>query len=47
MKYLFFNDKGEINAISTGFIFGGFVVTYICHYFYKKHIEVIEKYKIL
>jgi hypothetical protein len=42
-----FNDKGEMSPIFTGFLLAGFAVTYICHYFYKKHKEVIKKYKIL
>jgi len=42
-----FNDKGEMNPIFTGFLLAGFAVTYICYYFYKKHKEVIKKYKIL
>ena len=41
-----FNDKGNLNAVFTGFLFGGFAVTYICHHFYKKHKEAIRKYQI-
>ncbi|MFQ3180578.1 MAG: hypothetical protein ACI9Z4_000159 [Polaribacter sp.] len=41
-----FTDKGNPNAILIGFLFGGFAVTYICHHFYKKHLEAIKKYKI-
>jgi len=41
-----FNDKGNLNAVFTGFLFGGFAVTYICHHFYKKHKEAIKKYQI-
>ena len=40
-----FNDKGNLNAIFTGFLLAGFAVTYICHHFYKKHKEVIQKHK--
>jgi hypothetical protein len=41
-----FNDKGNLNAVFTGFLFGGFAVTYICHYFFKKHQEAINIYKV-
>jgi hypothetical protein len=41
-----FNNQGELNPVFTGFLFGGFAVTYICHHFYKKHEEEIKKYKI-
>jgi hypothetical protein len=41
-----FNNQGELNPVFTGFLFGGFAVTYICHHFYKKHEEAINKYKI-
>ena len=41
-----FNDKGNLNAVFTGFLFGGFAVTYICHHFYKKHKEALKKYQI-
>jgi hypothetical protein len=41
-----FTDKGNLNPAFTGFLFGGFAVTYICHHFYKKHLEAIKKYKI-
>lgn len=40
-----FNDKGNLNAVFTGFLFGGFAVSYICHHFYKKHKEAIQNYK--
>ncbi|WP_343328340.1 hypothetical protein [Polaribacter staleyi] len=39
----YFNDNG----VFLGFFSAGFAVTYICHYFYKKHKEAIKKYKIL
>lgn len=39
------NDQGEMSAPFTGFAFAGFSVTFICHYFYKKHQAVIKKYK--
>ena len=42
----YFTDKGNPNAILIGFLFGGFAVTYICHHFYKRHLEAIKKYKI-
>jgi len=42
-----FNDVGEMNPAFTGFTCGGFAVAFICHHFYKKHLEVIKKYKIL
>ena len=42
-----FNDEGEMNPAFTGFTSGGFAVAFICHYFYKKHLEAIKKYKIL
>jgi hypothetical protein len=41
-----FTDKGNPNAIFIGFTCGGFAVTYICHHFYKKHLEAIKKHKI-
>jgi len=41
-----FNDQGELNPVFTGFLSGGFAVTYICHHFYKKHLEAIKKHKI-
>ena len=41
-----FNDEGEMNAVYTGFTSGGYAVVFICHHFYKKHIEAIKKYKI-
>ena len=42
-----FNDEGEMNPAFTGFTSGGFAVAFICHYFYKKHLEAVKKYKIL
>ena len=42
-----FNDEGEMNPVFTGFTCGGFAVAFICHHFYKKHLEAIKKYKIL
>ncbi len=41
-----FNEKGNLEPVLTGFLFGGFAVTYICHYFFKKHQAEITKYKI-
>jgi len=41
-----FDQKGLLNPVFTGFVFGGYAVVFICHHFYKKHIEAIEKYKI-
>lgn len=41
-----FDDDRKLNPIFTGFLLAGFAVTYICHYFYKKHEEAIKKYKI-
>jgi hypothetical protein len=41
-----FNDKGNLNAVLTGILCGGFAVTYICHYFFKKHQEAINIYKV-
>ena len=43
----FFNDNGQLNAVFSGFVSAGFMVTFICHYFYRKHQAVVEKYKIL
>ena len=42
-----FNNEGEMHPVNTGFACGGFAVAFICHYFYKKHLEAIKKYKIL
>jgi len=42
-----FNDEGEMNPVFTGFTCGGFAVVFICHYFYKKHVEAVKQYKIL
>ena len=42
-----FNNEGEMNPVYTGFASGGFAVAFICHHFYKKHLEAIKKYKIL
>ena len=42
-----FNDDGSFIPFLIGFQSAGFAVTYICHYFYKKHKETIKKYKIL
>jgi hypothetical protein len=41
-----FNDDGMLNPVFTGFVSGGYAVVFICHYFYKKHQEAIQKYKI-
>jgi hypothetical protein len=41
-----FNDKGNLEPVFTGFLCGGFAVTYICHYFFKKHKEAINTYRI-
>ena len=41
-----FLKDGQVDALSTGFICAGFTVTFICNHFYKKHLEVIKKYKI-
>jgi len=43
----FFNDNGQLNSVSSAFVSAGFMVTYICHHFYKKHQAVVEKYKML
>ena len=43
----FFNDNGQLNAVFSGFVSAGFMVTFICHHFYKKRQAVVEKYKIL
>ena len=42
-----FNNEGEMDPVYTGFASGGFAVAFICHHFYKKHLEAIKKYKIL
>jgi len=42
-----FKDTGELNPVFTGFVCGGYAVVFICHHFYKKHEEAIEKYKIV
>ena len=42
-----FNNEGEMHPVNTGFACGGFAVAFICHYFYKKHLEAVKKYKIL
>ena len=42
----FLDHKGQISSIFMAFISAGFMVTYICHHFYKKHQAVVEKYKI-
>jgi hypothetical protein len=41
-----FNDEGEMNAVFTGFTSGGFAVVFICHYFFKKHEEAVNTYRI-
>ena len=41
-----FNDEGILIPFLIGFQCAGFTVTYICHYFFKKHKEAIKKYKI-
>lgn len=41
-----FNEDGSLIPFLISFQSAGFVVTYICHYFYKKHEEAIKKYKI-
>ena len=40
-----FQDEGNLHPIFTGFTFAGFAVTYICHYFYKMHQEVVHKFQ--
>jgi hypothetical protein len=40
-----FTDEGVLKAVNTGFTFAGFVVTFICHHFYKKHAAVIQKFQ--
>ena len=42
----YFNDDGSLIPFLISFQSGGFAVTYICHHFYKKHLEAIKKYKI-
>lgn len=42
----FLDDKGQLSSIFISFISAGFMVTYICHHFYKKHQAIVEKYKI-
>jgi hypothetical protein len=41
-----FNDEGEMNAVFTGFTSGGFAVVFICHYFFNKHEEALNTYRI-
>jgi hypothetical protein len=41
-----FNDEGEMNAAFTGFTSGGFAVVFFCHYFFKKHEEAVNTYRI-
>jgi hypothetical protein len=41
-----FNDNGSLIPFLISFQSAGFAVTYICHYFFKKHEEAIKKYKI-
>lgn len=41
-----FNEDGNLVPFLIGFQSAGFAVTYICHYFFKKHLEAIKKYKI-
>jgi hypothetical protein len=41
----YFNDEGNVNAIYIAFLFGGFAVTYIIHYFFKKHQETVSNHK--
>lgn len=43
----FLNSTGQINAIALGVSCAGFAATFSCHSFYKKHIEVIETFKML
>ena len=40
-----FKDNGEFNPVFTGFVCAGYTVVFICHHFYKKHLEVISKLK--
>jgi len=40
------NSDGSFIPFLIGFQTAGFAVTFICHYFYKKHKEAIKKYKI-
>ncbi|MBG7612012.1 hypothetical protein IU405_07100 [Polaribacter sp. BAL334] len=41
----FLDHKGQLSSIFMSFLSAGFMVTFICHHFYKKHQAVIEKYK--
>ncbi|MCG1035011.1 hypothetical protein [Polaribacter sargassicola] len=43
----YFNDDRSFIPFLISFQSAGFAVTYICSYFYKKHQEAIQKYKIL
>lgn len=43
----FLDYKGQLSSIFISFISAGFMVTFICHHFYKKHQAVVDKYKIL
>ena len=40
-----FNEQGEMNPVFTGFTLAGFAVTFICHYFFKKHQEEIQNHQ--
>ena len=41
-----FDENGQMNPVFTGFVCAGYAVVFICHYFFKKHNEVTQKYKI-
>jgi len=43
----YFNEDRSFIPFLISFQSAGFAVTYICSYFYKKHQEAIQKYKIL
>lgn len=40
-----FKDSGAFNPVFTGFVCAGYVVVFTSHYFYKKHVAVISKFK--
>jgi len=39
----FFEKDGRLNGVSLGLATAGISVTYICHHFYKKHLQEIQK----
>lgn len=41
-----FRENGELNPVFTGFVFGGYTVVFICHYFFKKHQDAVTKHQI-